>query len=401
MPVYQYKAIDPAGQLRSGTLTADTPFAGRQILRQGGWQIREFDLTRTAGQRRWPTLRRRRQTDEIASLARNLALLLRAGVPLTESLDVLSQQYPGSLRACLQDVREQVNSGSSLAEAMGRHTNLFDVVWQSAVHVGEVSGTLDVSLRELGQYLEARHNLRSKLSASLIYPAILLCMAGGIVLFLMRFVVPQILQVLIASGRALPASTRILMNLSNLLTNHWLAALGLLAGSIAAIITIPRTPLGRRSWHKLQLRLPILGLLLRKAIVAEYAQMSAMLLRSNVPFTQAMQAILATARHEVLKEELGRIITAVEAGSDIAMAMRPTKLFPPLVIHLMAVGQDTGELTEMLEQLRTSYDEEVRLAAIKFNAALEPLLIILIAGIIGFIVFATIMPILEAARAIQ
>jgi general secretion pathway protein F len=400
MPVFAYKAIDTAGQVRSGTLTADTAFAGRQVLRQSGWQIREFEAARTRG-RLLRLHRRRRQTDEIASLARNLALLLKAGVPLTEALDVLSQQYPGQLRATLQDVREQVNSGASLAEAMGRHTNLFDVVWQSAVHVGEVSGTLDVSLRELGQYLEARHNLRSRLSASLIYPVILLCMATGIVVFLMRFVVPQILQVLIASGRALPASTRMLMHLSDLLVNHWLVVLGLFGGTVAAIVAVPRTPLGRRTWHRLQLRLPILGPLLRKAIVAEYAQMSAMLLRSNVPFTQAMKAILTTARHEVLKEELQRIITAVEAGSNIAVAMRPTRLFPPLVIHLMAVGQDTGELTEMLEQLRTSYDEEVRLAATKFNAALEPLLIILIAGTIGFIVFATIMPILEAARAIQ
>jgi type II secretory pathway component PulF len=163
-------------------------------------------------------------------------------------------------------------------------------------------------------------------------------------------------------------------------------------------VALLRTVRGQRCWHRLLLRLPLAGTLTAKAVVAQFAQMTVMLLRAGVPFVEAMTVVRQSIRNRVLADELEAIRTAVEAGSDIAPALCNSRIFPPLVVHLMAVGQETGELTAMLEQLRAGYEQEVRLAVGKFTAALEPLLIVILAAVIGFVIFATLMPILEATR---
>lgn len=400
MAVFAYKALDAGSQRRGGTLTADSAAEARRRLRERGLRILEF---KAASASAWRVPRfgsGKRSQDIVAEAARNLSLLLAAGVPLTESLDVLVEQSNGRFELVLRRVRERVAEGTPLAEALGEHPHYFGQVFRSAVRVGEVSGNLDQSLRELAAYLRERQDLQAGLVTALIYPMLLVTLSTFVVLFLMTFVIPQLLEVLTAAGKTLPASTRLLKSVSDTLVGQWLWLTIGVAAFALGIGAALRTNRGLLLWHRAQLRLPLLGVLVRKSLTAQFAQMMSLLLRSGVPFDQAIGVVRGTVRNRVLAEELERVRTAVEAGSDIAPALGGSRIFPPLVVQLVSVGQNAGELESMMEQLRQSYETEVRLAVARFTAALEPLLIIILAAVVGFVVFATMMPILQASRVI-
>ena len=356
VPVYAYKAHDATDRVLAGTLVADTPADGRARLRERDLRIVQF---RPASVRERPGPRFGR------SSARR---------------------------------REQVSGGSTLAYALERHPATFYRLVISAVRVGQSAGSLDEALTELSAFLLERQTLHARLTGALVYPCVLLGLGIGVVVFLMSTVIPQLLAVLIASGKPLPASTVLLKSFSDALLEYgWLMLGGgvLLGAGVGAFV---RTERGRLLWHRMALRLPLLGPLLAKTSVAQFAQMTTMLLRSGVPFVDAIDTVARSVHNRVLRAELIAIKAAVEAGSDVAPTLEGSRIFPPLVQHLVAVGQDTGELAAMLGQLRTGYETEVRLAVSRFTAALEPLLIVILAVAIGFVVFATMMPILEASR---
>ena len=402
MAVYAYRVIDAANRVRSGTMQSDTPADGRTRLRERGLRVVRFGPASLLRRRR-PRLRRSsaRQREQVAEVARHLALLLRSGVALVDALDVLIRQYEGRIEAVLREARERVAEGSTLAEALANHPRWFDTVFLSAVRIGEATGSLDEALTELSSFLRERQSLHARLTGALIYPCVLLVMGIGVVLFLMSAVIPQLLTVLVASGKPLPASTMLLKTLSDGLIRYgWLLLIGVVAFGVMTTAFL-RTEGGLRFWHGLLLRMPLLGPLLGKTVVAQFAQMTTMLLHSGVPLVEAFETVGRSIRNRVLRSELAEIKTAVEAGSDIAPTLAGSRIFPPLVQHLVAVGQDTGELAEMLGQLKTGYETEVRLAVSRFTSALEPLLIVILAGLIGFVVFATMMPILEATRIVN
>jgi type II secretory pathway component PulF len=401
VPVYAYTIIDLAGQPQSGTLIAETPAAGREQLRERGVAIESF---RAAAAKsilfKVPLRSRARRNEQVAEAARYLALLLRAGVPLVESLDVLSRQYTRQIGTVLKEVRDKVAGGEGLADALNRHPDWFDSLFVSAVRMGELSGNLEESLAELSAHLHSRQALSGKLTAALTYPLILTVVGIGVVLFLMSYVIPQLLTVLAASGRPLPASTQVLKTLSDSLLRYWPALLLIAVGCGVLLATLYQRRTTRRILQGGILRLPLLGPLLQKNLVARFAQQLALLLKTGIPFVDAVRHVSAQTKHVVLADELETIADSVNSGSDIAPALEGSRVFPPVVAHVVAVGQDSGELTEMLVELRNRYEDEVRLATTKFATVLEPLLIIVLAAAVGFVVFACLMPILEATRGI-
>ena len=399
MQVYAFRALDAAGRPTAGTMLADSPADGRQRLRQRGLRIELFEPTfhERRSRRQWLSSRGRRN-EAVAEFARLLALLVRSGVPITEAVDVLAGQTRGRWQSVLRDVHGALTAGSTLAEAIGRHGDWFDGVFVGAVRVGEQAGTLDQSLAQLADYLLDKHALQARLTTALVYPAILLVVAAGVVLFLMSYVVPQILAVLVASGQELPVSTRVLKGISDFLVARWPVLLAAAGGVVAAFAALLRTVGGRRAWHTLLLRLPLVGVLLRKQLVARFAQQMSMLLSTGIPFVEALRTVRATTRNAVLDVELASVERAVEAGSDIAPTLDGSRVFPPLVARLVAVGQSSGELPETLAQLRAGYEAEVKVAVTRFTAALEPLLIVVMGAVVGFVIFATLMPILQATR---
>lgn len=402
MPVFTYKALDRTGSHRRGSLSADTPASGRQVLREQGLQLVEFQPARFGKHTALPSrTRRSRRQEQIADFARQLAMLLGTGVPLVEALDVLIRQQRGRILEVLRDVRGKVASGLSMSEALAEHPAWFDGVFCSAVRVGQTSGQMDAALKDLAGFMRERQTLRARLFSALAYPMILAVLGVAVVIFLMSFVVPQLLTILEDSGRPLPVATVILKSMSDALTGHWMVIVLFAAGAIAGCAGFYAWRTGRRLCHTWQLKLPLAGPLIRKSLVAQFAQKLSLLLRSGVPFLEAIGLIRGNTRQVVLNDELARMEQAVQRGSDIAPALEASRVFPPLVVHMVDVGQKSGELTEMLTQLRDGYATEVRLAIGRFAAALEPMLIVVMAALVGFVVFSTMMPILEVTRAIQ
>ena len=402
MPVFAYKAYDADKRLTSGTVSADTAASGRQLLRKEGYQLVEFGAVPFKKKTALPILTARsRRQDQVSEFGRHLSLLLRSGTTLVDSLDVLIRQQCGRLGRVLQDVRDKVAAGSTLSDSLASHPAWFDNVFSSAVRVGEMSGQMDKALQELALYIREKQTIKARLFTALAYPMILTILGMGVVLFLMTFVIPQLMTVLEASGRQLPAATVFLKSLSDVLTTHWLAIL--LAGAVAVVgaAFFYQWRPGKLWCHQMQLKIPLLRPLLRKSLVAHFAQQMSLLLKNGVPFLEALRLVHGNTRHLVLAQELDSMATALQAGSDIAPTLRHSKVFPPLVIHMMDIGQQSGELTEMLSQLQEGYQTELRLAIGKFTSALEPILIVVLAVVIGFVVFATMMPILEATKAIQ
>ena len=400
MPVFTYQARDLTRRIVAGSVTAESAAAGRQRLRAQGLALVRFESAVEARSNRPRIVLGGRQREQTAELFRSLALLLRAGLPLTEALEVLTRRRKGALVAVIKDVADRILGGASAAEALAAHPAWFDALMISAVRVGELTGHLDETVQELAEHLQQDEKLRGQVTGALAYPMVVVAVGTGVVLFLMTYVLPQLLQVLEASGRPLPTSTWIVQSISVLLREHWFAlSIAVVAGAVGLTAAL-RHEKGQRLWHAWQLRLPLVGPLLRKTLVARLAQPLTLLLRTGVPFVEALREVAAITKHRVLRGELEAAAHAVEAGRGIALALTDSRVLPPVVVQVLAVGQESGELPTLLAELRTRYDTEVRLAVQRFTAVLEPLLIVLLAVAVGVVVFACLMPILEATKGI-
>ena len=400
MAVYSYKAFAGASAV-NGTVAADSPRAARDTLRDRGLTIRAVTRQRDAESAtplRLPTFSTRTQSARVAAFTRELSTLLAVGIPLLDSLDTLIRQHKGGFADALLRLRDRVAGGSALADAMAEQPGLFDELSTSMVRVGESAGTLELVLEQLADFKERSAALRNRITTALIYPAIVACMAVAVSVFLMTFVVPQLLAGLLEAGRPLPFATRVVKALSDGLLTWWWLLLLLVVGVIASLSFALRTPAGRLRWHRLQLRIPLLGDLTRKQAITRVSVVMASLLRSGIVFDSAVRIAARATPNLVLRDALHRVERAVVGGRDITLAIEQTGAFPPLVVQVFGVGQSSGRLEEMLDRLARDYDAQVALAAGRFTAVLEPLLILVLVFVVGFIAFATVLPILEAGN---
>jgi type II secretory pathway component PulF len=397
MAVFTYKAIEmgSTSELR-GTIAADTPRQARDLLRDRGLSVRDLNELGAIGARRAA----RGRAWQVTLLIRELSTLLSVGMPLLEALDTTSAQHSGKFRASILLLRERVAGGSSLAAAMREQPHIFDDLACTIAEVGEDAGTLDTSLDRLAEFRERSQQFRGRIGTMLIYPVIVLLVALVSTLFLMTFVVPKILQPLVEQGLELPLPTRIVKTFSDTLVNWWWLIAAAAVAVACAFAALLRTPSGRLAWHRLVLRLPIIGELIRKQAVVRMSVVLGTLLRSGVVFIRALQIAQRTAGNLVLRDALIKLERAVTAGSDIAQALAHTRAFPPMVVQMFALGQQSGRLDDMLDRLAHTYDQQLQTSTQRLAAILEPLLIILLALIVLFIVLATVLPILEAGNVI-
>jgi type II secretory pathway component PulF len=402
MAVYAYSARD-AGTGRSGrvrgTITADSPRQVRDRLRARGLAVDDV-VEQSPGRRQSFAARylATRQGVKVTGLLQEMTTLLSAGIPLLESLDTITRQHSGRFRQSVLLLRDHVASGGSLAEAMGLQPGLFDGLCVNIVDVGENAGTLDVALGRLVEFRRRSAGLKNRVVSALMYPAIVMTAGLGVSVFLMTYVVPNLLGVLVDSGKPLPMATAVVKGLSDFLVGWWWAVLLGAAGVAGAIGAVLRTEGGRMKWHRLQLRIPLVGELIRQQAIGRMAMVMATLLRSGLVFVRAVQIAQRTVRNRVLRQALVACEQAVNEGADISVALEKTAVFPPLVIQVFAVGQASGRLETMLENLATDYDTQVDITSSRLTTLLEPILMVLLAIVVGFIAFATIMPILEAGN---
>jgi type II secretory pathway component PulF len=404
MPVFAYKALDTrddAGE-RSGTIAADTPRQARDLLRERGLVVRGLSAAEApVAAPKWRRGSSGRGRAQVSGFIREVATLLGVGVPLLEALETLARQHKGKFHTTILLLRDRVAGGASLGQAMREHPGVFDELAVNITEVGEDAGTLDASLQRLAEFRERSEQFRGKIATALIYPLIVLTVAIAASVFLMTFVVPRILEPLIEQGQELPLPTRVVKGLSDFLVTWWwvIAACGFAV--VVGFGALLRTPRGRGAWDRFVLKVPILGDLIRKQAIVRICVVMGTLLKSGVVFVRAVQIAQRTTGNRVLRAALVECERAINAGGDIGEAIDRAGAFPPMVVQVFAVGQQSGRLEEMLDRLAETYDQQVSTAAARLTAVLEPLLIIALALVVLFIVLATVLPILEAGNAIQ
>ena len=407
MAVYAYRGIDARGKAVKGTRDADSAKALRTVLKRDGVlateileqseaakkAARDIDLGR---------LFRRVSPMDVAVSTRQLAVLLRAGVPLVEALSALIEQldHP-ELKAAFTDTRNQVNEGSTLADALKAHPKIFLTLYVNMVAAGEASGTLEEVLGRLAEFLDDQTRLQSKVRGALAYPIVMAVVVVLILFLMMSVVVPKVTAIFENFNQTLPWYTRLLIFVSDIFSNYWWLIAALMGGGIYWFRRWKATEEGRKKWDLFVLEVPLLGPLLIMVAVSRFARTLATLLASGVPVLTAMDI----TRNVLGNTELMRVVeearASVREGEGIAKPLRQAGRFPPIVTHMIAVGERTGQLEEMLIHVADAYDQQIEVRVGVVTSILEPLLIVVMGAIVGGIAFAILMPLLQLNEMIQ
>ncbi|MBI3331270.1 MAG: type II secretion system F family protein [Candidatus Omnitrophica bacterium] len=330
---------------------------------------------------------------------RQLATLVKAGMPLLRALRTVSDQLdPGPLREVFTAVASDVEAGVKFSESLSAHPAWFPTFYVNMVRAGEVGGLLDEILKRLAELLEKQARLRERVKSALMYPAFVMVVAVGILIVLMAFVVPTFLGMFTELGSALPLPTRILITACNLVRGAWWVVLLALAGLWALLRMALNTPQGRRLVDQTLLRAPGIGSLVERLLVSRFARTLGTLIASGVPILSALETVRATVMNVIIDEALQDVERSLKVGESLARPMELSGVFPPLVTRMVALGEETGQLDRMLMQVADSYDEEVEVQLAGLTQLLEPLLIVFVGGVVGFIVIAMFLPLMSLTK---
>jgi general secretion pathway protein F len=410
MPLYAYKGIAPSGKTVAGTRDAESPKVLRQLLRKDGVHVTSFDLSRggkAAAEQNKKKAGLSRDVDlggllggvkksEIASFTRQLATLLRSGIPLAESLGALVEQTVNQrFKAQLTEVRTAVNEGTALADALGKHPKLFDDLFVSMVRAGEIAGNLDEVLTRLADFLESSQKLKSKVQGAMIYPAFMVLIGTGIIAILMVKVIPEITKTFTQQGKTLPLNTRFLITLSGFIGSNWLAIAGGIAVAIFAFAKWKMTTAGKEIWHRFVLRLPALGPLVRTINVSRFSRTLGTMLQAGVPMLRSLDAAKQTMTNVLLQRAIDDAKKAVTEGESLAATLKKSGQFPATMIHMTAVGEKAGQLEQMLGRVADSYEAEIETKLARFMALLEPMMLLGMGIAVAFIVISILQPIMD------
>ncbi len=349
---------------------------------------------------------RRIRTRDVCSIARQLATLLRAGMPLVPALSALVEQLRGTrsqnnpLAEIMEQVANDVNSGNTLADALGKHPNVFSSLFVNMVAAGETSGTLEDVLLRLAEILEKRAHLAAKVKSAIAYPLMMIVVAVGVVVFLMSVVVPSITTIFIEINRPLPWPTRLLISTSAFMKTYLVLIAIVVCAAFFGIVAGYKTKNGRLFADRTKLKLPLFGTLFLKLEIARLTRTLGILLVSGIPILSALEIAKQVIQNSFIADALDSVKDLVSRGDNIADAIRRTGLFPPIVFHIIATGQISGNIEEGLINIADMYDGEVELATKTLTSLLEPVILLFMGAVVGFIVLAILLPISEINQAL-
>ena len=398
MPIFEYKAYSESGDPRGGIIDADTATAARLKLRAERIHVYEIEeIGSSTDKKKAKKIKLKRSAaGELAIVTRQFATLLGAGITAVDALKALIEQVESrEMEQVFRDVREKVTQGQTLGEAMANHPAFFSDLYTNMVKAGEASGSLDTIMNRLADYLQKQNRMRNKVGAALAYPMIMVVIGFGVVTVLLTVVVPRIQDIFRESDKSLPATTQFLLSVSNFLVSYWWLLLAGIFGLVTAWKAWLGTEKGRMTWDTMTLKMPIFGLLFKKQTIARFSTTMATLLKSGLPVLQALKIVQQVIQNKLFAQTLEDIHTSIVEGSDIATPLAKSGIFPPMVGYMIATGEQSGQLETILFKLAEAYDEEVDIATAKMTATLEPLIIVALAVVVGFIVIAIVQPLIE------
>ncbi|MDA8417459.1 MAG: type II secretion system F family protein [Desulfobacteraceae bacterium] len=402
MPLFIYKGINSYGEKRKGKIEAVNLAAAQTTLKKMRITpslVKEAPKDILSG---IPFFQPKVTGKDVVIFTRQLSTMIDAGLPLVQSLEILTrQQENATFKKILQTVRTDVETGSTIAEAMKKHPQVFDNLYCNMIDAGEVGGILDTILSRLAAYMEKNMALVKKVKGAMTYPVICLCISVVVMAVMLVFVVPVFQKMFADFGSALPAPTQMVVDMSQFVKGNILFMLGGVFALVWLIKRINRTEKGKKKIDQLLLVLPILGPLIRRVAVAKFTRTLGTMMTSGVPIMDALNVVARTAGNKVIEIAVFRVVDAIKEGRALAEPLEETGVFPSMVVQMINVGESTGALDTMLEKIADFYDEEVDQAVENLTAAIEPLMMVFLGGMIGGLVVAMYLPIFSMAGAIK
>ncbi len=401
MPRFNYTAIDRDGKKTKGTLTAESPYVARKQLRLRSMHPTSVDQVSTGqqGKKALLSLLGKSNKNQIIEFTKQMATLLNSGIKLTEALSVLAVQVSDAqFQNAITDIRDRVVTGESLTDAMKDYSDYFDVIYISMVRVGEVTGYLGDNFAVIANFMEKRRQVESKVLTAMIYPAVLVTFCLIAILVLTIFVIPQIAEQIVRTGQELPWITSQLMNVGHVFTSWWLIVL--IASVSLIVYTVKRflrTQRGAILRDKFLLWLPMIGPLMKQRVVARFASTLSTLLGSGMSMSESLKVVSEVTGNSLMVRAVNQARERILAGADIATPLRDSGVIDPTIAHMVSVGEKSGELEKMLKNISDDLEASTDIVIERLSAAVEPLIIIVMAAVVGVIAYATLLPILEVS----
>ncbi len=422
MAVFQYSALDPAGKSLTGTIEANHLQEAISKLKGMGYFVTSVSPAKSAKASQAPTTTKKGKSKKQASgmslnlsfgpsrikpkelmiITRQLATLIGSGLPLLRSLRVLKEQRKGAASIVLGKVADDIESGALFSEALAKHPRSFPPIYVAMVRAGEAGGALEVVLSRLAEFMEKEAKLRGKIKSAMAYPIVIVIVASGILTFIMLRIVPTFIKIFedMEAGE-LPAATKLLIKLSKLFTQRFYL---LVAGVIAIVIfykILNKIKFTKYWIDMIKMKIFVFGPVVSKTIIARFARTLATLITSGVPILRSLQIVRDTVGNDVVARALNEVRNRVREGEGIAGPMLRTGVFPPMVTNMIAVGEETGAMDQMLEKIADAYEAEVDSAVAAMTSMLEPILIVFMGGIVGFIVISLFLPLIKLAMSLS
>ena len=388
---FAYKAKDNNGKLTEGMVEA--PDEKAAIARLRGQRLSVTEIK--AGGKSGKSGKKGGKIDnkDVVIFSRQLSTLVSSGVPIVQGLTILSEQAEApNFKLVLGALRTDIEAGLSIADAMKKHPNAFTELYVAMIRAGEVGGILDTILERLSAYLEANEALKAKVKAAMMYPIVVFSAAGLITIFLVVFVIPIFKDIFAGFGAELPFITQMLINISDFMRSKILYMLPIIGGAVWGIKRWMKTEKGQWKVDELSLKLPIVGILLKKVAIAKFSRTLGTLIKSGVPILQGLETVAKTAGNKVIEAAIDNSQKSIKEGGRISDPLKKANIFPPMVIQMISVGEETGGLDNMLTKIADFYDQEVDTAVKGLTSMLEPLIMIFLGVVIGTIVIAMFMP---------
>ncbi len=400
MPLFEYKGLNEGGKNVRGSIDSENVRMARSKLKKDGIFVVEIkDKTRSTKKNPNKKVANNRHVSvqDLALITRQLAVLIKAHVPLVDSLGAVSEQTENHLLSdVLAEIKNNVNEGAAFHKSLSKYPKIFDKIYVSMCEAGEMSGTLDLILIRLAEFTEAQNELNSKIMSAMLYPILMMGMSTLLLVFIFIFIIPKMVAVFESSpDLTLEWYTLAIIKLSGFIVNYYyLIGIGaVMAWGI--FMTWKKTPSGSRSWDNITIRVPVVGKLVRMIAVSRFTRTLATLLTGGVPMLTAMGIVRNVVSNEILAEAIDNARNNISEGESISGPLKKSGEFPPIVIHMINIGEKTGELEKMLTQVSEAYDFQVKNAVDGLTSLLGPVMLIFMGGVIGMIVFSVMMPMFQ------